>query len=115
MKQNLELVENLLENNPELRDSDQRLVANIWWLTLNTTLKHKFQGYELESFKILLELYSGGDLPNEQSIRRLLRKLQEEKPELRGKVYELRHQKELEYKEDIRSWDDSKQHDLFDD
>ena len=115
MKQNLELVENLLENNPELRDSDQRLVANIWWLTLNTTLKHKFQGYELESFKILLELYSNGDLPNEQSIRRLRRKLQEEKPELRGKVYELRHQKELEYKEDIRSWDDSKQHDLFDD
>ena len=115
MKQNLELVENLLENNPELRDSDQRLVANIWWLTLNTTLKHKFQGYELESFKILLELYSNGDLANWQSIRRLRRKLQEEKPELRGKVYELRHQKELEYKEDIRSWDDSKQHDLFDD
>ena len=115
MKHNLELLENLLENNPELRDSDQRLVANIWWLTLNTTLRHKFQGYELDSFNILLELYSNGDLPNEQSIRRLRRKLQEEKPELRGKVYELRHQKELEYKEDIRSWDDSKQHNLFDD
>ena len=115
MKQHLELVENLLENNPELRDSDLRLVANIWWLTLNTTLKHKFQGFELDAFNILLELYSNGDLPNEQSIRRLRRKLQEEKPELRGKVYELRHQKELEYKEDIRSWDDSKQHNLFDD
>jgi len=114
MKQNLELVENLLENNPELRDSDQRLVANIWWLTLNTTLRHKFQGYELDSFNILLELYSNGDLPNEQSIRRLRRKLQEEKPELRGKVYELRHKKESEVREDIINWDLSTQDTLFD-
>ena len=115
MKQHLELVENLLENNPELRDSDLRLVANIWWMTLNTVLRHKFQGYELDEFKILLDIYAKGDLPNEQSIRRIRRKLQEEKPELRGKIYELRHQKEAEYKEDISSWwNDSSQHNLFD-
>ena len=115
MKQHLELVENLLENNPDLRDSDLRLVANIWWLTLTSTLKHKFQGYELDAFKILLDLYASGDLPNEQSIRRLRRKLQEEKPELRGKVYELRHKKEADYRYDVLNWNDPRQHNLFDD
>ena len=69
MKQNLELVENLLENNPELRDSDQRLVANIWWLTLNTTLKHKFQGYELDSFNILIVPVASGDPASASKIK----------------------------------------------
>lgn len=114
MKQHLELVENLLENNPELRDSDLRLVANIWWMTLNSTLKHKFQVYELDALKILLDLYASGDLPNEQSIRRVRRKLQEENPGLRGKVYKLRHQKESEYRYDMLNWNDPRQHSLFD-
>jgi len=109
-----DIIENLLESNTHLRDDDFKLVANIWWLKLNSDLKHRFQGYELDCFKMLLELYVAGDLPNEQSIRRCRRKLQEEKPELRGKLYALRHQKELEYRDAVISWDKSDQKDVFD-
>ena len=113
MKQHLDLVENLLEHNPELRDSDLRLVANIWWTMLNTIHKHKFQEYELDVIKQFLEMYSKGELTNEQSIRRLRRKLQEENPDLRGKVYEKRHQKASEYKSDIVNWNSALQDELF--
>jgi len=113
MKKNFqELVQNLLENNPELRDNDLRLVANIWWMNLNGVLKHRFQQYELDSFKSLLEMYAKGDLPNEQSIRRVRRKIQEENPNLRGSVYEQRHQKADEFRDEIMGWD---QGDIFDD
>ena len=107
-----ELVQNLLEIDPELRDNDLKLVAQIWWMCLMGALKHRFQQYELDSFKSLLKMYAKGDLPNEQSIRRVRRKIQEENPNLRGRVYEQRHQKADEFRDEIMGWD---QGDIFDD
>jgi len=107
-----ELVQTLLEIDPELRDSDLKLVAQIWWMCLMGALKHRFQQYELDSFKSLLKMYAKGDLPNEQSIRRVRRKIQEENPNLRGRVYEQRHQKADEFRDEIMGWG---QGDIFDD
>jgi len=109
-----EIIENLLKHNSHLRDDDLKLVANIWWMTLNSQLKHRFQEYELDVIKTFLEMYTKGDLPNEQSIRRMRRKLQEENLDLRGKVYELRHRKSEEFRDAIISWDKSDQKDVFD-
>lgn len=93
-----------MESNTHLRDDDFKLVANIWWLKLNSDLKHRFQGYELDCFKMLLELYVAGDLPNEQSIRRCRRKLQELNPELRGELYDKRHDLESDVIDQVNSW-----------
>lgn len=81
---------------------------------MNSQLKHRFQQYELDVIKTFLEMYTKGDLPNEQSIRRMRRKLQEENLDLRGKVYELRHRKSEEFRDAIISWDKSDQKDVFD-
>jgi len=105
MKQFQEIVQTLLKRSPELRDNDQRLVANIWWQTISIEMRHRFLDYEIDAFKMLLKLYSDGDLPNEQTIRRIRRKLQEENEELRGKVYDQRHEKETEIIDTIRQFD----------
>jgi hypothetical protein len=71
----------LLETFPHLRDSDERLTANIW---LSETPK------DATAFQVL-QMYAEKRLTNAESIRRTRAKLQEEIPELRGKSYNLRH------------------------
>jgi|TARA_R100001594_G_scaffold138170_1_gene181666 hypothetical protein len=73
-----------LTNYKVLRDSDERLMANIW---------AKFLGRE--EIKILtatdiLHLLAKGDLPSYESISRCRRKLQQEFPRLRGDKWEKR-------------------------
>ncbi len=77
-------VQRLLENYPHLRDSDEKLTANIW---LSETPK------DATAFEVL-QMYAEKKLTNAESIRRSRAKLQEENPELRGKNYELRHKEE---------------------
>jgi hypothetical protein len=100
MKDYKEIVRTLLTNNSDLRDDDHKLVANIWWMTLNSTFKHRFDEYELKIIHTFLKMYSDQSFPNEQTIRRDRRKLQEQNKSLQGKLWKKRHEKaeEVKYK-----------------
>lgn len=74
-------VQKMLEEFPHLRDSDERLTANIW---LSETPK------DATAFDVL-RMYAEKRLTNAESIRRTRAKLQEENSALRGKSYNLRH------------------------
>jgi hypothetical protein len=72
-----EKVKTLLEKYPHLRDSDEKLTANVWF--------YESQGVD-DKFKFL-ELYASGKLTNAESIRRCRQKIQEECENLRGTLY----------------------------
>ena len=85
-----------LTNYKVLRDSDERLMANIW---------AKFLGRE--EIKILtatdiLHLLAKGDLPSYESISRCRRKIQETTPMLRGTTWELRHKRQKSVKNELK-------------
>jgi hypothetical protein len=81
----------LLKRHPHLRDSDEKLTANIW---LNES-RGVVTAYDL------LNLYANGGLTNAESIRRCRQKIQMENPELRGSSYEKRHAKQTKIKEQL--------------
>ena len=78
-------VELFLRNHKVLRDSDERLMANIWAKYIGT-----------DSIKFLnaadiLKMLAKDELPSYESISRCRRKLQEEFSTLRGNKWEKRH------------------------
>ena len=94
MKNMLDKVVNLLTDHPSLRDSDERLIANIWYnYTKNVN--------EIDAIT-LLSRFAEGKLPSYQSISRCRRKIQEEKPDLRGKKWAKRHSKQQLVKDEIK-------------
>ena len=94
MKNMLNKVVNLLTEHPSLRDSDERLTANIWH-------DHTKNVDEIDALT-LLSRFAEGKLPSYESISRCRRKIQEEKPELRGKKWLKRHAKQQVIKEQIK-------------
>ena len=85
-----EMVTHFLTIRPELRDDDNRLLANIWATQLNQAGIHDIGGFDL------LKIISKGLLLSPESIRRARQKVQEENPTLRGKSYKARHEKAKE-------------------
>ena len=85
---------NLLEKKSHLRDNDRRLICNIWWKSVSNP--------ELLMFEDFIKLYIKGKVPESDSITRCRRKVQEEKKELRGKSWDLRHGLEKIIMEEIR-------------
>jgi len=78
-------VEKYLRKHKVLRDSDDRLMANIW---------AQYIGHiEFLNAKDILSMLSRSELPSYESISRCRRKLQEEFPELRGEKWLKRHNK----------------------
>ena len=69
---------------PELRDDDNRLCANIWSEEIKQI---KDIPDKISSFLIA---YAANKLTAAPSIKRARAKLQEEEPELRGKIYNIR-------------------------
>ena len=94
-------VEKLLQSNPELRDSDDRLLANIFW---NHIPKHRFTENELEGVTKFLQMLADGQLPDYGSVKRCRQKLQQLFPALRGKLYEKRHKRAKVVKNEINDW-----------
>ena len=94
MKNMLDKVVNLLTKHPSLRDSDERLIANIWY-------NHTKNVGEIDAIT-LLSRFAEGKLPSYQSISRCRRKIQEEKPDLRGKKWAKRHSKQQLVKDEIK-------------
>ena len=94
MKNMLDKVVNLLTKHPSLRDSDERLIANIWY-------NHTKNVGEIDAIT-LLSRFAEGKLPSYQSISRCRMKIQEEKPDLRGKKWAKRHSKQQLVKDEIK-------------
>jgi len=93
----IEIVEEFLTKYPKLRDDDNRLIANIWhkYLCSKDLVPKDLKTTEF------LKLYSEGDIPSPTSITRCRRKIQEENPDLRGKVWDKRHKIAEEISKDI--------------
>jgi hypothetical protein len=86
-----EKIKFLLEKYPHLRDSDEKLIANIWFdETPMISTKYEF-----------LQNYANGLITNAESIRRTRARLQEENSELRGKSYEKRHSNQSRIKNEL--------------
>jgi len=89
-----EIVIDLLERYPVLRDSDDRLVANVWGSETK----------QITSRQGFLQTLADESLTSYQSISRCRRKLQEQQPELRGKNYKARQAEQEPVKKEIRDW-----------
>lgn len=81
-----ETIRKLLIKTPYLRDSDNKLIATIWFREIESKgLDPKtITAYEF------LKFYSESAVTNAETIRRMRAKLQEECSELRGKAYNIR-------------------------
>ena len=82
----------LLKNFPHLRDSDTKLVANIWHNRLPSNIKSAFS---------LLQYMANGNLINYDSITRERRLIQKDYPELRGVYYKKNKIKSITVKNSI--------------
>ena len=81
----LDEVKDFLIKHPALRDSDERLMANIW--------NSHIGNLEDVDGKEILSMLANHELPSYESISRCRRKLQEENPNLQGEKWEQRHQR----------------------
>ena len=79
-----ERIKELLTINPVCKDDDNKLIANIWWDSLG------LQAKQLSAYDLLKKL-ADGKMPSADGITRCRRKLQEQNPELRGKMWYKRH------------------------
>lgn len=91
MKDYKTIVEIILKNHPDARDSDFRLYG---WICakLNPNVMDL-------PFKQVMWQHKELDMPSFDTIQRTRQKLQHDKPELRGKAYNKRMEKQSEYKE----------------
>lgn len=76
-----EEVYNWLLKYPSLRDSDLKLVANVWAFVIGKERLDEITG------KDLLKMMAAGELPSFETIRRTRAKIQEQHPEVRGETY----------------------------
>ena len=81
-----EIIKELLTKYPNLKDSDNKLIANYW----NLELQYKNKDIKEMSATDLLTMYAQSQLTNAETIRRMRAKLQEDIPALRGKAYQIR-------------------------
>mgnify|MGYP003135002865 CR=1 FL=1 len=88
-------VKTLLLANSHLRDSDVKLVANIWWEYLKDDLDN------MSAFDLLKKL-SNSELPSSEAITRCRRKLQEIDPTLRGVLWYKRHKLQEQVKMELK-------------
>ena len=81
-----DIIEKILIEKPHLRDSDNLLIAAYWWRELRQKNidPNKINGLEF------MQMFAHNKLTNIKTIERMRRKLQEENPDLRGKVYNAR-------------------------
>tara|TARA_R110002095_G_scaffold43420_4_gene39375 strand:+ start:851 stop:1171 length:321 start_codon:yes stop_codon:yes gene_type:complete len=94
-----ELITKLLTAQPDLRDEDYILMAEIWLIEVNSKcpIKHL-------SAMDFLRILSAGGLTSAESITRCRRKVQQEIPSLRGEYYKARHKEQIEVKQELKDW-----------
>ena len=89
MKKTKDKVKELLQKHPELRDSDNKLIAFYWY----NELKKKDLNPKSITAMEFLQTFADSKLTNSETIHRCRRKAQEKNKELRGKNYEVRQDK----------------------
>lgn len=90
-----EIVKNKLLQNESNRDSDSKLIANIWYNQIGGSNIAKMSAMDL------LKIISEDKLSSPESIRRVRQKIQETDPLLRGKSYKVRKVKAEEVRYEI--------------
>tara|TARA_R100000008_G_scaffold71022_1_gene48752 strand:+ start:2687 stop:3091 length:405 start_codon:yes stop_codon:yes gene_type:complete len=92
-------IELFLKKSKELRDSDERLMANIWGKYIGMDSLKYYNGIDI------LKLLAKGELPSYESISRCRRKLQQECPELRGSKWTSRQvNAQRDIKKELKSY-----------
>tara|TARA_Y100001963_G_scaffold130500_1_gene186867 strand:- start:218 stop:529 length:312 start_codon:yes stop_codon:yes gene_type:complete len=99
-----DIITKLLTEKPRLKDDDHALLANIWWLRVSDTMLYKLSPEEMEGVKKFLGEIANKNMPDSESIRRTRRKLQEQNPELRGKLWEKRQAHAKTVAKEIHNW-----------
>jgi hypothetical protein len=95
------IVEGLLVKWTALRDSDRKLIANVWGAEL---VKFDINPDKI-SARELLKIIGEGRLSSSESITRARRKAEEDKPELRGDTWERRQGiEQTETKNDLKEY-----------
>tara|TARA_R110000772_G_scaffold95135_6_gene193355 strand:- start:488 stop:847 length:360 start_codon:yes stop_codon:yes gene_type:complete len=95
-----EAVHQMLVKHPHTRDSDSKLIANLWY----NQLKKMGIDMNLLTAKGLLKLFADDKLGNPTSIRRDRAKFQELNVHLRGASYKKRQKNaQAKYKERIKN------------
>lgn len=84
IKELCDKVKTFLQAHPHLRDSDKRLVANVWAVDLTSKFDRKIEDISALEF---LNTLAEGNLTNYDSITRARRKVQETNADLRGEKY----------------------------
>ena len=102
IRKSKDIVEKLLTEQPHLRDDDNKLLASVWYIQIkNYDLRpDKISGYDV------LTMVAEKQLANAESVRRCRAKLQELKPNLRGKIYYQRHKHKSDVKRELKYFDD---------
>jgi len=90
-----DFVEDILNNYPQARESDNYLSAVVWHKQVRATTQGDV------TFENFLTMYSNGLLASSDSITRAARKLKETNPQYRGKNYYDRKQLEVETRMNI--------------
>ena len=91
-------IEKILTKNKESRDNDNKLLVEIWSEDINSRNIND-RNINVKQF---LKLLADWKLSRFDTIRRLRQKLQEEKPELRGKKYRFRQSYQWDVAEKIK-------------
>ena len=88
-------VKNLLEEKPEYRDSDLKLLSRIWYEEAGSN-----QNMNVVAF---LTNFRNGKYSKPESITRARRKVQENNEHLRGDKWQERQDKQDDVKDDLRT------------
>ncbi|HIJ12067.1 TPA: hypothetical protein HA278_08480 [Candidatus Woesearchaeota archaeon] len=100
----LDIVTALLKKHSHLRDSDEKLMANVWFQFVSKD--DAFEVKRMTAMQLLEEL-SRGNLPSYESISRCRRKVQEQNEGLRGELWDKRHQRAETIKQNIPAMETS--------
>ena len=87
------IIKDLLIKKPHLRDDDNKLLANVWFLATKP-LKEEWLDF--------LALIADGKLPTPSAITRCRRKMQEMHPVLRGEMWYKRHDLQEQVKIELK-------------
>ena len=93
------IVERQLRDKPELRDSDSKLVARIWYNHIEN--RSPIPVSNMSATDLLIAI-GNGELVGWSSITRVRRKIQEMYPDLRGNLYQKRQESKKTYIKEIR-------------
>ena len=93
------IVKNMLTEHPKTRDNDSLLLGYVWLYQCGG----KTYAENMSMWDFIVD-FSRKNFAEVSGISRCRRKLQEEHPELRGKLYDKRHQMKDSVKEEIKHW-----------